>query len=721
MQKREMNVTAGLGGSALQAVSGVTVTVTNDATGLPAALYSDNGVTLITAPIVTDTLGFYSYYAADGKYTETLTGLRLTAPVLRQIILEDPADNPVATLGQLAAGGGGALVKTIAAGAGAVAQTVQEVLRETVSVKRFGAKGDGVTNDLPAIQLAVAAMTSGMELLFPSGVYLLQWTGAKQERNTIALDLLRLSNIKITGQGATIKIVNHDVGVYGGLLFLRHRACKNVHVSGFKADMSFIGVNTSALFYPESGFMYGYNITENATAWPVPVADRMDNITCENLHFDIRSVFGAYSITPNPYQGDSNNGGKYYSLFLRGEQNEQLYKDQSKGVVMRNITFAETHEGYGVWVWGISDNYIEVNAPSWATRTMNSAGAMLGGSVAAVRCHKFFTRNWKLNVQISGRASELRVGTQNGGGALISFEQEGTTYDPESMVSISGQLTVGSNSVADAVPVQDIGVQILCGGNYDLSNLTIACNAARVGGTAIRLNDSVSCGGRTQYFTGDNITFTPSCQKLYGVVYASASNVSAADRSIKAIVLTNCKVFGYYKSFYSREAQAKTFEGPAFQVVSDNRIYGTANTLIPNTDATNIPIDIHVSQGGDGATANNNTIVSCFNGIKLSGAAAANCTPFNNNVLGAVGANVAGGAGINYTPKSTSQVTSFVSATPVDLQGSARKMFAYTGIALDATGLVKDKMAGNFPGGTRLVNAPTGFTWVLFQSEIADI
>lgn len=55
------------------------------------------------------------------------------------------------------------------AGTGAVATTVQSKLRETVSVKDFGAVGDGVTDDTAAIQFALSSTAT--EIIFPPGNY----------------------------------------------------------------------------------------------------------------------------------------------------------------------------------------------------------------------------------------------------------------------------------------------------------------------------------------------------------------------------------------------------------------------------------------------------------------------------------------------------------------------------------------------------------------------
>ena len=56
------------------------------------------------------------------------------------------------------------------AGTGAVQTTVQTKLRESVSVKDFGATGDGVTDDTAAIQ---AALLAGKIITFPAGTYLI--------------------------------------------------------------------------------------------------------------------------------------------------------------------------------------------------------------------------------------------------------------------------------------------------------------------------------------------------------------------------------------------------------------------------------------------------------------------------------------------------------------------------------------------------------------------
>lgn len=98
------------------------------------------------------------------------------------------------------------LVTYLPAGAGAVATTVQDKLRESVSVLDFGAVGDGVTDDTVAIQLALNtafAAATPARIHFPAGTYLISST----------LNVYPVTHI--TGDGRWSTIIKAGTGFTG--------------------------------------------------------------------------------------------------------------------------------------------------------------------------------------------------------------------------------------------------------------------------------------------------------------------------------------------------------------------------------------------------------------------------------------------------------------------------------------------------------------------------
>jgi hypothetical protein len=158
----------------------------------------------------------------------------------------DAAVTTVETLAGAAAGSS-ASISHIAAGAGAVATTVQTKLREWVSVKDFGAVGDGVTDDTAAIQ---DAFDSGAKkVIIPVGDY-------------IFTNITIPANLTIEGEGPAVTFLSSatagnavSIGTKSSLRFLTIR-----QTSGTKQGVGLFGSDKYWLVTEDVrvvGFDYG--------------------------------------------------------------------------------------------------------------------------------------------------------------------------------------------------------------------------------------------------------------------------------------------------------------------------------------------------------------------------------------------------------------------------------------------------------------------------------
>ena len=145
-------------------------------TTTPQAAYTtSSGSTAHTNPIVLDSAG---RVASGGE-------IWLTDAVAYKFVLKTSTAVTIGTYDNVtgnasgiyaafAASSGSSLVGYLPAGTGAVATTVQTKLRESVSVKDFGAVGNGIADDTAAINAAhtYSVANNFPDIIFPSGTYL---------------------------------------------------------------------------------------------------------------------------------------------------------------------------------------------------------------------------------------------------------------------------------------------------------------------------------------------------------------------------------------------------------------------------------------------------------------------------------------------------------------------------------------------------------------------
>jgi len=132
-------------------------------TTTPQTTYTDSSGTVANPnPIVLDSAGRISQEIwLNSEYTY-------------KFVLKTPASVPIWTKDNIPGYGSSADIAFVPAGTGATSRTVQDKLRDTVSVKDFGAVGDGVTNDTAAFEAMVSfCAASGAIGLVPTGTYLI--------------------------------------------------------------------------------------------------------------------------------------------------------------------------------------------------------------------------------------------------------------------------------------------------------------------------------------------------------------------------------------------------------------------------------------------------------------------------------------------------------------------------------------------------------------------
>lgn len=242
----------------------------------------------------------------------------------------------------------------IQAGTGAVARSWQSKMRDIVSVKDFGAKGDGVTDDTLAIQAAIDSFTTGNgAVFFPVGSY--------RVTNTITVSKNR---IHLRGSGSLASQIIYAPTANGSCL--RLSAGASVLFQGSVTGLSFYSFDstytkTAIEIVDTSGYLIedivvGGSIVAvpGSTFWSGGAGSR--GIWVRGREAAKLSRLYMYAdkpiqISTNPNFSISIDHFHFQDTYLGAANNPCVTIDT--GVNLTNVTF----DGYNAWVLGTDGLY----------------------------------------------------------------------------------------------------------------------------------------------------------------------------------------------------------------------------------------------------------------------------------------------------------------------------------------------------------------------------
>ena len=329
------------------------------------------------------------------------------------------------------------------AGSGAVGTTVQAKLRESVSVKDYGAVGDGAADDRAAIQ---AAFNASKSVYFPSGTYYL---GAFSTAVNI-IDLSALgSGISVHCDNGVELVTQTTASVMPNVFYLLN----NSHFSCDPIRIRDTGYDPLITWKGAIGFYLNCGASDN---WG---------------DVKIEAIYGKGLVSPVSVVGGS------ASNRIRGIWIGQLFSDNcyygfnaqnnGDGVAIDNLVAYENYRPY--FVYGVSDHRVKIfNRANRGTSGAVNISRSVGGLNTSGIDVTYVARNMALNFThvlinhidlLGGEISNVRVNVDirssstytpirfvnytGSGGSETSAASSNYVYD----VSVSGSCDSQANSV----------------------------------------------------------------------------------------------------------------------------------------------------------------------------------------------------------------------------------------------------------------------------------
>jgi hypothetical protein len=220
-----------------------------------------------------------------------------------------------------------------------------------VNVLDYGAKGDGATDDTAAIQAALNAITTGGEVVFPPGTYLVSGSGSllQPKSNTALIGTRTASVIRINSASAAASIFGIGTNV-SGLVF------EGLTLDGNSGVVT--AYDTFGLQFPDVGAITVRNCTfQNfkRDGMLLGLTTRVDHLTVDTCNFS-NIVF---------------NGVRTYNARMQYINNSRFFDFVTSPLDFNPIA-VENAETTTI----VTNNYFSNNSASWASG--NSTVSLMG-------------------------------------------------------------------------------------------------------------------------------------------------------------------------------------------------------------------------------------------------------------------------------------------------------------------------------------------------------
>jgi hypothetical protein len=452
--------------------------------------------TLSFAPFIKDNTQIYIDGVYQNKITYSTSGNTLTfteAPPLNSAI-EVMTARILTDVGTADAGS----VTYTQGASGSVQTTVQAKLQESVSVKDFGATGDGVTDDTAAF---VAALAAADYIYVPDGTYLIGTNLTVPVSNTLVFsggDLIIDSGVTLTYNGGIQASVQKIFTING----------------------TFAGKPQTGVGYPE---WYGA-ISDGTTDDSAAIQLALDNHSRVELHGFEYGISSTLSITREQslvgigFRRRNSNTGQENAhsniIMLNGFTGNGIEIGNNttnlRNVYCRGVFLKTETDGDGSYGWYLNgDDGAGGTGKPVAYSTFEDCGALGMGDDAWHLYGQLFANQF---VRIYGYSFGAGFRTEN----TASGDTEHTNiYSPE----LSSRDRSVSGVQADTYSIDATGVQVF-GGNISGSFIVNARNRFAVFGTHIE-------PAGTPTAASVSVQISQSYVQLYPETIACANNCTA--------------------------------------------------------------------------------------------------------------------------------------------------------------------------------------------------